>query len=122
MSALSAFSAPRSFAPADTAGAIKAMLPAGHLPSWPMAFFLIGAGVPQRSAWTAAEANAGLIEATRRTAAATEAAFSTYRSEGGHATAQIIMPRAKLPEAGDNPIAQMMRSWLDLWTPVAGRH
>jgi hypothetical protein len=57
--------------------------------AWPMAFMMVAVGVPRNVAWPAAEANAAAIEAVEIARKSLEDAFSTYRTDGGHANAQI---------------------------------
>lgn len=58
--------------------------------AWPMAFMMMSIGIPQSVARPAAEANAAAMDATRIAANAVERAFSTYRSDGGHASAHVV--------------------------------
>lgn len=61
--------------------------------AWPVACFLVAAGMPIKAAWPAAEASVHAIEATMKAAEGVQEIFSAYRSQGGHAAAQIIRPR-----------------------------
>lgn len=63
------------------------------LQTWPMAMMLMAAGVPRGAAWPAAEAGAHMMAASAKAAEGLEQMFSSYRSAGGHASAQIIPPR-----------------------------
>jgi len=56
-------------------------------PAWPMAFMMIAAGMPQSVAWPTAKANVAVMDAADVAAASVQKAFSSYRSEGGHAAA-----------------------------------
>jgi hypothetical protein len=58
---------------------------------WPMAFAMISFGVPRGVAFPAAEANASALEAAEAAGAVLQNAFSSYRSEGGHASAQLVL-------------------------------
>lgn len=61
--------------------------------SWPMAMMLMGAGFPQAAAWPTAEAGAHVLAATAKAVEGIEQMFASYRSDGGHAIAQIVRPR-----------------------------
>jgi len=56
---------------------------------WPMAFALIALGVPRNVAWPTAEANTAAMDAAEAAKESIEKAFSSYRSGGGHASAQV---------------------------------
>lgn len=83
--------------------------------AWPMAFVMMSSGVPQSVAWPAAEANAAAVDAAQAATEAVEQAFSSYRSDGGHAVAQVVMLPIKaslaavaaLPFAAGWPGSQM---------------
>jgi hypothetical protein len=62
----------------------------------PIAFGLMAFGMPRAAAWPTAEASAHAIEASRKAAEGLEQMFSTYRSDGGHAIAQIIWAGRRL--------------------------
>lgn len=62
----------------------------------PIAFGLMAFGIPRTAAWPAAEASAHAMEASRKAAEGLEQMFSTYRSDGGHAIAQIIWAGRRL--------------------------
>lgn len=64
-------------------------IPRAH---WPMAFFLISAGVPDKVAWPAAEANAATLRAVEAAQSSARQIFSSYRSDGGHAASPVIAP------------------------------
>ena len=59
--------------------------------AWPSAFMMMAGGVPKSVAWPAAEANAALADAASAVSEAVDRSYSQYRSDGGHAVAQIIM-------------------------------
>jgi 2,4-dienoyl-CoA reductase-like NADH-dependent reductase (Old Yellow Enzyme family) len=69
---------------------MKMMAAPAGTPAWPMAFALLACGMPQRAAWSTAEAGAHANEASRKAAEGLEQMFSAYRSDGGHAIAQIL--------------------------------
>ena len=64
--------------------------------AWPMACMFMASGVPRSVAWPAAEANVAAMEAVDVAAVSVRQAFSSYRSDGGHATAQQGWPAAHL--------------------------
>ena len=57
---------------------------------WPMVVVMMAYGVPREVAIPAAEANAAVMDAKDIATKSAERVFSSYRSEGGHASAQII--------------------------------
>lgn len=92
-----------------------AATPAG--PAWPMAFMMIAAGMPQSVAWPTAKANAAVMDAADVAAVSVHKAFSSYRSEGGHASvpasngwpvANLMMLAVLIPLAV-NPVLSAMR-------------
>ncbi len=64
----------------------------GATPAWPMAFALIAIGMPRGAAWPAVEASAHMLAASQKAAEGLEQMFASYRSTGGHASAQISWP------------------------------
>jgi len=62
-------------------------------PAWPMAFAFMAGGMPAAAAWPTAEASAHVMEASRKATQGVEQMFASYRSEGGHALAQIFWPK-----------------------------
>lgn len=85
----------------------------GNPAAWPMAFALIGAGVSRQVAYPMADANVAVIDAVSTATRATHEQFSRYRSDGGHATAQIIYQAEKSMAALMLPVgANMMAPWL----------
>lgn len=83
--------------------------------AWPMAYMMMSSGVPQSVAWPTAEANVAAADAAQAATEAVEQAFSSYRSDGGHAVAQIVMlpikaglAAAALPFAAAWPGSQMV--------------
>jgi hypothetical protein len=56
----------------------------------PMASVFMSWGMPASAAWPVAEAGVHALEATMKAAEGMQELFSSYRSEGGHATAQIV--------------------------------
>lgn len=63
--------------------------------AWPMAFALMGWGVPRDVAYPTAAANTAILDAVQTTARAVEQTFATYRTDNGYATAQIRFSSAK---------------------------
>lgn len=61
----------------------------GNPAAWPMAFALMGFGVSRSVAYPLAEANTAALDAMATAGSAVEQTFARYRSDGGHATAQI---------------------------------
>jgi hypothetical protein len=57
---------------------------------WPMVVVMMSFGVPREVAVPAAEANAAAMDANEAAAKSVQRIFSSYRSDGGHASAQII--------------------------------
>jgi len=55
--------------------------------AWPMAFFMLSAGVPKAVAWPTAEANAAMMEAAEVATGQLQSVFASYRTETGYATA-----------------------------------
>lgn len=68
--------------------------PAGS--AWPMAFMMIAAGMPQSVAWPTAKANAAVMDAADVAAVSVQKAFSSYRTESGHAAPRGGWPVANL--------------------------
>ena len=64
--------------------------------AWPMAFMMIAAGMPQSVAWPTAKANAAAMDAADVATASVHKAFSSYRSDGGHASSRGGWPVANL--------------------------
>jgi hypothetical protein len=104
-----AWATPQSFAPspysfagsgamANPFAAWFGMLPfaATNPAAWPMACMFMASGVPRSVALPAAEANVAAMEAVDIAAVSVRQAFSSYRSDGGHATAQQGWPAAHL--------------------------
>lgn len=85
----------------------------GNPAAWPMAFALMGAGWSRNVAYPMAQANVAAIDAASTAARAAQQQFATYRSDGGHATAQIMFQTEKAVAALMLPIgADMMAPWL----------
>jgi hypothetical protein len=73
------------------------MFPLGTQPmAWPMAYSMMAVGVPRSVAWPTAEANAAALDAAETATRSINNAFSSYRSTGGHALAQIAYAREML--------------------------
>lgn len=84
----------------------------GSPAAWPMAFMMVAAGVPRNVAWPTAEANAAAIEAADIARRSWDT-FSTYRTDGGHATAQITWGSEPQNEPAAPPAAAMaLWPWL----------
>jgi hypothetical protein len=73
------------------------MFPFAAAPAaWPMACMFMASGVPSSVAWPAAEANVAAMEAVDVATVTVRQAFSSYRTDGGHASAQQGWPAAHL--------------------------
>ena len=98
--------APQSYAPmpyafggagANPFAAWLGMFPFAAPPAaWPMAFMFMASGMPRSVAWPAAEANLAVMEAADVAAVSVRKVFSSYRTDGGHSTAQQGWPAAHL--------------------------
>jgi len=103
-----AWALPQSFAPspysfggssaaANPFTAWLGMFPFATAPAaWPMACMFMASGVPRSVAWPAAEANVAAMEAVDVATVTVRQAFSSYRTDGGHASAQQGWPAAHL--------------------------
>ena len=103
-----AWAIPQSFAPspypfggasaaANPFAAWLGMFPFAAAPAaWPMACMFMASGLPRSVAWPAAEANIAAMEAADVAAVSVRQAFSSYRTDGGHASAQQGWPAAHL--------------------------
>lgn len=61
----------------------------GNPVAWPMAFAMMGMGVSRSVAYPLAQANMAAMDAVKAAGDAVEEGFSSYRSDGGHASAQV---------------------------------
>lgn len=89
--------------------------------AWPMAYMMMASGLPESVAVPAASANAAATDAMMAANAAITEAVTSYRSDGGHAVAQIIMlpyPAAAIA-AALVPLASGMLTtpWSELLSP-----
>ncbi len=98
----------------------RAMMPGGAQPAWPIAFALIGMGLPRDMAWPAAEFGTTVTRAAQGAMDVAGQAFATaYRSDGGHATAHVI--RATPPPAPGADRAADAWPWLlPPWSMMGG--
>lgn len=89
--------------------------------SWPMAFAMLGAGWPREVAYPAARANLAMTDVAKTATEAVDAAFSSYRTENGYATAQIRMSLDKKAVAvAVAPVgAALMAPWVALFGSAA---
>jgi hypothetical protein len=71
----------------------------GNPASWPMAYTMMTAGVPRDVALPAAEANIAAMEAAGIAKQTLDNVFSTYRSDSGYATSQILGPYSMISSA-----------------------
>jgi hypothetical protein len=73
------------------------MFPFAAAPAaWPMAYMFMASGMPSSVAWPTAEANVAAMEAVDVATVTVRQAFSSYRTDGGHASAQQGWPAAHL--------------------------
>ncbi len=73
------------------------MFPFAAAPAaWPMAYMFMASGVPRSVAWPAAEANVAAMEAVDVATVSVQQVFSSYRTDGGHASVQQGWPAAHL--------------------------
>ena len=67
--------------------------------AWPMAFFMLSAGVPKAVAWPTATANAAMMEAAEVATGQLKTAFANYRSDSGYAAAPHVSDIPFMPQA-----------------------
>lgn len=67
----------------------------GNPVAWPMAFMLMGMGMSRSVAYPLAEANTAAMDVVHTAVQAADETFSRYRSDSGHATAQIRIKSSK---------------------------
>lgn len=78
----------------------------------PMAVWMMSFGVPQSVARPAAEAHAAALDAADTATASINSTFASYRSNGGHAAAQVISPKQMALSMMYGPVgAAMLMSW-----------
>ncbi len=61
----------------------------GNPAAWPMAFAMMGMGISRSVAYPLAQANTAAMNAVKAAGDAVEEGFASYRSDGGHASAQV---------------------------------
>lgn len=72
--------------------------------AWPMAVVMVSGGVPHAVAVPAAEAHAAVLDAATIAADHLAKIYSAYRSEGGHASTQIVAgPRRSAASTSRHP-------------------
>lgn len=100
--------------PAAAAKAWFDMFPLKGSPAcWPMAYSMMSIGVPRAVAYPTAEANVAVIEAAETAKQQMTKSFASYRSSGGHATAQIVFADQLVLAAAATPLAmQFLWPWL----------
>jgi hypothetical protein len=79
---------------------------------FPLAGAMIAAGFPAQTAWPAARAGHAALDAAEIAARAVERAFSSYRSDGGHAVAQIVTSPMSGATADARPAVWAFGPWL----------
>ena len=82
---------------------------------WPMAAAMMSFGIPRAVAMPTAEANAAAFEAADTAVTAMKTAFSSYRSEGGDASAQVTLGKRVAAAAMLGPFGA-----LSFWSSLAG--
>ena len=85
--------------------------PQGNPMAWPMAMAMMGAGVPRNVAYPLAEANTAAMDAAATASRVMEDSFSSYRSNGGHASTLV-----RVSEAGSG---SAMSAWVMAMVPLA---
>lgn len=84
------------------------MTPFGRSPMvLQMAYAMMAFGVPRSVAMPAAEANAAVFDAAEVAAAPIKDAFANYRTDGGHASAQVVVLRQMMSLAMAAPFGAM---------------
>ena len=58
--------------------------------AWPMAYFMLSAGVPKSVAWPTAKANAAMMEAAGIATDHLQTAYASYRSDSGYSAATNV--------------------------------
>ncbi len=85
----------------------------GNPAAWPMAFMMMGMGVSRSVAYPLAEANTAAMDAAEAAGRAVDETFSRYRSDGGHASAQLRIQSSKAIAAAMMPLGlQAVAPWL----------
>lgn len=89
---------------------------------WPMAFAMMGAGLSREVAYPTARANVAMMDAMATAAEAVAAPYSSYRSESGYASAQIMIKGTKAAAAVAMPISvALLPPWLQALAGVPAR-
>ncbi|MGD9785050.1 MAG: hypothetical protein AB7E80_08955 [Hyphomicrobiaceae bacterium] len=89
---------------------------------WPMAFVMMGWGVPRDVAYPAAKANTAMIDAVKATAKVVEESFASYRTDSGYATAQVRFSsgaRSSSNLAWPMAAATLTAPWMAPWLGFA---
>lgn len=90
------------------------------LGAWPMAFWMVALGMPQSVALPTARANAAALDAAQ-TAASAVSTFVSFRSDGGHALAEVILPKEPSAESTVAAPLALMAALLEPWLALAPR-
>lgn len=90
------------------------------LGAWPMAFWMVALGMPQSVALPTARANVAALEAAQ-TAASAVSTFVSFRSDGGHALAEVILPEQSSAEVTVAAPFGLMAALLQPWLALAPR-
>ncbi|MEW5964907.1 MAG: hypothetical protein AB1749_15260 [Pseudomonadota bacterium] len=88
------------------------------LGAWPMALWMVALGMPQSVALPTARANAAALEAAQ-TAANAASTFVSFRSDSGHALAEVISPAKPLAAVTAMAPLGMMAALLEPWLALA---
>lgn len=92
---------------------LKAWPLEGNPAAWPMAFAMMGAGIPRSVAYPTAQANVAMMDAVTTANRVVEKSLSSYRTDGGHATAQILFKPEKLAALFVIPFGvELLAPWL----------
>lgn len=95
----------------------------GNPASWPLAFALMGMGVSRSVAYPLAQANRAALDAATAAGNAIKDSYSTYRSDGGHASTHVIMDQTKVAATAVMPLALAMATpWLNAFNQLSRVH
>ena len=85
----------------------------GNPASWPLAFTMMGMGMPRSVAYPLAQANTAAIEAANSASKVVNESFSAYRSDGGHASTHVLVQTAKVATTAMFPLGMALTApWL----------
>jgi len=99
---------------------LKAWPLQGNPAAWPMAFMMMGMGMPRSVAYPLAQANAAAMDAVNATKTATEESFACYRSNTGFASAQIrFKPDTAVAALMMLPALLALAPWLNAFASMS---